>query len=350
MKRYNNLYNKICSMDNLILAHEKARKGKSFYKEVQMVNEDTDYFLSLIQEMLLNKSFKNSKYEKIVRKTDNGKIREILKLPYFPDRIIHHAIMNIVEPIWFKTLIRDTYSSIKGRGIHDGVNRLKKALRDKEGTKYCLKIDIEKFYPSIDNDILKKIIRKKIKDLDLLWLLDLIIDSTKGVPIGNYLSQYFANIFLNPLDHWLKEEKKVKYYYRYCDDLVILSNDKNYLSNLFREIKAYLVNYKLRIKKNWQIFPTKIRGIDFLGYRFFGDFTLVRKSISKRMISKISMIKKNWESLSEIEIISSIMSYLGWLKFANSRTLMNKLIDGNLLFIINEVSIKKGINNPLRVV
>ena len=158
----------------------------------------------MIHDMLKNLTFKNSPYQVFLKKTESGKIREIYKLPYFPDRIIHHCIMQIMEPIWFPTLIRDTYSSIKGRGIHDGVNRVKKALRDETGTRYCFKMDIKKFYPSVDHNVLKRVIRKKIKDRDLLWLLDEIIDSTKGLPIGNYLSQYFGNLYLSELYHWVK--------------------------------------------------------------------------------------------------------------------------------------------------
>lgn len=116
------------------------------------------------------------------------KERIIFKLPFYPDRIVHHAIMNILEPIWVSIFINNTYSCIKGRGIHKAVRDIQQDLKDIDGTKYCLKLDIKKFYPSIDHDVLKSIIRKKIKDEKLLNLLDGIIDSTDGVPIGNYLS------------------------------------------------------------------------------------------------------------------------------------------------------------------
>jgi retron-type reverse transcriptase len=187
MKRYGNLYSKIYDMENIALAHENAKKGKLHYSEVKMVEANSEKYFKEIHNMLKNKTFHNSKYEVFI-KNDKGKEREIFKLPYFPDRIIHHCIMNVLEPIWMKTLISDTYSSLKGRGIHKGVKRVKSALKDRENTKYCLKMDVKKFYPSINHDILKQIIRRKIKDKNLLWLLDEIIDSAKGVPIGNYLS------------------------------------------------------------------------------------------------------------------------------------------------------------------
>ena len=126
-----------------------------------------------------------------------------------------------MEPIWVSLFTEDTYSCIKNRGIHKAAAKVKKALKeDPEHTTYCLKMDVVKFYPSIEHDVLKMILRKKIKDQDLLWLLDLIIDSADGVPIGNYLSQYFANIVLAYFDHWLKEVKGVKYYFWYADDMV----------------------------------------------------------------------------------------------------------------------------------
>lgn len=348
MKRYNNLFEKIVSLDNIKLAHEKARRGKRHYKEVIMVNAEPGKYFQEIRKMLVEKTFINSKYTKVTKITDNGKVREILKLPYYPDRIIHHAIMNVLEPIWFKTLIRDTYSSIKGRGIHDGVKRVKEALRDKENTQFCLKLDIQKFYPSINNELLKLTIRKKIKDSDVLWLLDEIIDSTKGVPIGNYLSQYFANLFLNDFDHWIKENHKEKYYFRYCDDIVILHKSKQHLHRLQREIVQYLAGCELKVKSNWQVFPINIRGIDFLGYRFFHNYVLVRKSISQKLIKKTALIRKGWENAKPTEVINSIMSYMGWLKYANAKNLFNKIIDKEIYNIVMLKSKELKINNPLQ--
>lgn len=348
MKRYNNLFGKVCSMDNIAAAHAKAKRGKGYYKEVRMVESNPDFYLQKIRDMLLNKTFKNSPYKKMSKITDNGKVREILKLPYYPDRIIHHAIMNVIEPIWFKTLIRDTYSAIKTRGIHDGVTRVKNALQDKENTQFCLKLDVKKYYPSINNELLKKVIRKKIKDNNLLWLLDEIINSTKGVPIGNYLSQYFGNLFLSGFDHWIKEQKREKYYFRYCDDIVILGRDKAHLHNLRNEIAAYLSIKDLTVKKNWQIFPVDIRGIDFLGYRFFNNYTLVRKSISKKLIKRILAIKSNHSRLSTSQVVNSIMSYMGWLKYGNAKNLFNSVIDNEIFCIVKQKSRQAGIHNPLQ--
>jgi len=347
MKRYSNLYPKIWDMDNIKLAHRNARKGKLHYQEVQMVNGNEEYYLSKIQDMLKNKTFRNSEYE-IFIKRDSGKEREIYKLPYYPDRIIHHCIMNILEPIWVSTLITDTYSSLKGRGIHKGVNRITEALKDKNNTTFCLKMDVRKFYPSIDHDILKSIIRQKIKDPDVLWLLDEVIDSTDGVPIGNYLSQHFGNLYLSGLDHYMKEQMECKHYFRYCDDIVILHSDKNHLSNLRNVISNYLEsNLNLTLKDNWQIFPVDKRGIDFLGYKFYHDHILLRKSIASRFKQRMNQIKKEHHRLTPINIISGIMSYNGWMKYADCHNLQNKYIDSDIIHIVSDTCSQNNIHNPL---
>lgn len=348
MKRYGNLYEKIWDMENIREAHRNAQRGKQHYREVKMVNADEEKYLALVQAMLRDKTFRNSEYE-VFTKMDSGKRREISKLPYFPDRIVHHCVMQILEPIWMRTFITDTYAALKGRGIHKGVERMKLALRDRENTQYCLKFDVRKFYPSIDHDILKAIIRRKIKDPELLWLLDEIIDSADGVPIGNYLSQYFGNLYLAYFDHWMKEERRCRYYFRYCDDVVILHSSKASLHALFRDVEDYLViNLKLTIKGNYQIFPVDKRGIDFLGYRFFHDYVLLRKSIAQRFKTKMFYVKQNWRWMGSVSIVSSVMSYLGWLRHGNCMNLARQHVDDEVRQIIAEASETRGTKNPFR--
>jgi RNA-directed DNA polymerase len=347
MKRYGNLYPKIYDMQNIELAHKNARSGKSHYTEVKKVDANPESHFSAIHEMLENKTFANSDYE-VFRRVEGGKEREIFKLPYFPDRIIHHAILQIVGPIWTKGLIADTYACIAERGIHKGVRRLKAALREKEETEYCLKCDVRKFYPSVDHVILKQIIRRKIKDKDLLWLLDTIIDSTAGIPIGNYLSQHFGNLYLSDFDHWMKEARRSKYYFRYCDDLVVLDSSKAHLHDLRADMTTYLSeNLRVELKQNWQVFPVAVRGIDFLGYRFFHGYTLLRKSIVQRVKQKILRIKKHWRNMQPINIVSSIMSYYGWMKHANCLNLMKAVIDEEIQEIVDKACFALHINNPL---
>ncbi len=298
-----------------MLADKKASKGKSDTYGVKSHRLNQEKNILELHNSLLNKEYRTSNYT--IFKVYEPKERDVYRLPYFPDRITHHAIMNILEPIFVSVFTNDTYSCIKRKGIHAAANSVKSALKDESSTEYCLKLDITKFYPNIDHDILKQLLRRKIKDNDLLWLLDEIIDSCKGVPIGNYLSQYFANFYLTYFDHWIKETKQVKHYFRYADDLVFLSSSKSYLHQLLFDIRTYLKdNLKLDIKENYQIFPVDSRSIDFVGYRFYHSHTMLRKSIKK---SYARMLKKNNNS-------QSIASYHGWLKHANCINLKNTLL------------------------
>lgn len=324
MKRLDNLFPKICSLENLILAEKKARKGKSKRYGVRVFQQNYWENLNKLREILITGKYKTSKYT--IFKIYDPKEREIFRLPYYPDRIVHHAIMNIMEPIWVNMFVKNTYSCIKNRGIHKLVNDLKYDLSGDWNfdTTYCLKIDIHKFYPSINNEILKKVIRHKIKDVRLLQLLDEIIDSAEGVPIGNYLSQFFANLYLTGFDHWIKEVLKVKYYYRYCDDIVILDGSKSTLHLWRSEIEYYLLNnLKLTLKPNYQIFPVDTRGIDFVGYIFRHRYTKLRKSIKKNMFRKVIAQSKHIKDT--ITRHDKIASYYGWLKYCNSKQLKIKL-------------------------
>jgi len=348
MKRYGNLYHKIYDMDNIHMAHENAKRGKKHYHEVKMVDTNPEFYFEHIQSILKNKTFQNSEYKVFIKK--GKKDRTIHKLPYYPDRIIHHCIVQVLEPIWVSWLIKDTLACLSGRGIHKGVKRIKQMLRtDPEGTCYCLKMDVKKFYPSVDHDVLKGLIRRKIKDNDLLWLLDEIIDSEPGIPIGNYLSQYFGNLYLSGFDHWMKEEKGCKNYYRYCDDVVVLCADKSRLHELRKEVEQYLNNeLNLKLKENWQIFPVDKRGIDFLGYRFYHGYTLLRKSITKRMKNRLKTIQRKGLTLNPVQVISSVMSYYGWLKHANCRNLLNKYFNKDIFWIVKQKAKEANQCNPLQ--
>ncbi|MGD9930126.1 MAG: RNA-directed DNA polymerase [Mangrovibacterium sp.] len=319
MKRKNNLYELLCSEENIRTAFDAAKKGKRHYREVRLIEANPEKCLGELRRMLVSKTFVTSPYE-IFTKTSGGKVREIHKLPFFPDRIVHHCIIQVVQQMWLNSLIRDTFSTIPGRGIHDGVRRMKAAMNDKSGTQYCLKLDIQKYYPSVDHDTLKTIIRRKIKDSDLLALLDNIIDSAPGIPIGNYVSQWFGNLYLSHFDHYCKEVLGCRYYYRYCDDVVVLADSKDFLHGVLIAMNDYLSgNLKLSIKSNYQVFPVDARGVDFLGYRFFHSYTLVRKRIVNEMKRKLNQP-------------ASLASYWGWLKHANSYRLTQKYFSNERKF------------------
>lgn len=338
MKRYGNLFSKITDIDNLRLAHKNARKGKIHYPSVVKVDGNTDEYLYRIQKMLIEGTYHTSKC-KMFEIYDKGKKREICNLPYFPDRIVHWALMQIIKPILLKNMIETTYAALPNKGTHKAYKKLNKYMNDRDGTQYCLKMDIKKFFPSINKDILKQRFRTKIKCKNTIWLLDELIDSYKnGIPIGNYTSQYFGNFYLSEFDHWLKEQKKVRYYLRYMDDMVILSNSKEELHQLRKDIQDYLkTKLKLQLKENWQVFPTYTRGIDFVGYRSFGDFTLLRNSTKKRLKRAIAIIYKSVKKGLEITHSNkcTVASYSGVLLWCNSYRLSNKTI----------IDLKKSINN-----
>ena len=311
MKREKDLWAKITSTANLAEALYNASRGKGHYREVRRAMQSPLALVYQLHELLESGSFNNSKYHVFKRKCSR-KIRLISRLPFYPDRIVHHAVVRVLEPIFMSMFIDQTYSTIPGRGVHLAVSHIKKSLLKKEDTRYCLKIDINKYYPSINHDILLSQIKRKIKDRRTLALIEEIIRSAPGVPIGNLISQWFGNIYTAGFDRFVKETLKCKYYYRYCDDMIFLSSNKETLRSWLYMIRKYLYDeLKLSIKGNYQIFLIDKRGIDFLGYRFFPGYTLVRKSIITSMKRKLHKER-------------SMASYYGWLIHADSFRLRQK--------------------------
>lgn len=329
MKRYGNIFEKIIDIDNIKLAHRKARRDKSHYVEVKMVDKDIDHHAREIQKILIDESYEVSEYKFSII-NDKGKERKLMKLPYYPDRIIQWAIMLQIEDIFIRKFINQTCASIPKRGIHRAYGFMQKYLRDKEASKYCLKMDVRHFYENIDKMILKNQLDNTFKDEKLLRLLYKIVDSypeEAGVPIGSYLSQYFGNFYLNDLDHYIKEDLHCKRYVRYMDDMVILGSDKEELHEIRRSVEKYLNDkLKLELKDNYQVFPTRVRGVDFVGYRFFDDYTLLRKSTCKKFKRRMNRIRKK-DDISYSDFCS-INSYKGWLLYCNSYRLSQKYLGG----------------------
>lgn len=335
MKRYGNLYEKICAIENLREAHKNARKDKSYYKDVQMVDENPDYYLEQIRDMLINDTYVVSAYEYSVI-NDGGKERVLAKLPYFPDRIIQWAIMLQIKPIFIKTFCDHTCASIDGRGTERAFRLMEKYLKDTKGTVYCLKMDVKKFYPNIDHNILKRMLRRKFKDGRLLSLLDKIINSVpyvEGVPIGSYLSQFLANFYLSYLDHWMKEELKMKYVIRYMDDIIVLHSNSRKLHYVRYMVEKYLwEELLLPLKRNWQVFPVDARGVDFVGYRFYHGHAKVRRRTYKKFrlsMRRIERKQKHGISLSQNDWCS-YNSYIGWILRSRSIGLARTYMTANI--------------------
>lgn len=311
MKRKGNLYEQMLSIDNILTAYKAARKGKGYQSGVKNFDKNFEQNIADIYRELVTNSYKISGYR--TRTIYERKPRLIHILP-FRDRVVQHLAMLFLEEIFVSTFTADTYSCIKGKGVHKFSFAIRKALKDESGTMFCLKMDVKKFYPSVKTCILKTIIRRKIKDPEMLEFLDGIIDSAEGLPIGNYLSQYLANFYLTYFDHWIKEQKQVKYYFRYCDDIIVLSGSKDYLRRVREGTIKYLKNrLELDIKGNHSIRPVTDKiFIDVAGYKHYRKYTHLRNTIKKAWARKVA------KGISE----ESMSSYLGWAKHCNSINLI----------------------------
>lgn len=330
MKRIGYLYEKVISIDNIELAIIKASKGKNKRKAVNKILDNIDYYVKKINNMLKNKTYIPSPY---IEKTIKERLKEriIYKPRFYPDQCIHWALMLQLEKILMNKMYYWNCASIKGRGLNHAFKYIKRILKvDNKNTKYCLKLDVKKFYPSIDKNILKNKFRKIIKDKDLLWLIDKIIDSNeKGLPIGNYTSQWFANFYLTDLDNYIKQESKVKYYTRYMDDMILFSSNKKELHKIKLKIENYLnKNLNLKLKENWQLFKTDSRPLDFLGYRFNRKnkqvYITLRKNNFLRFKRRINKISKKTELT--FHDSCAIISIWGWVSKSNGYNYMKKYI------------------------
>lgn len=288
------------------MAWKEFKKGKSKKKDVQKFAKNLKQNILNLHTKLNTKTYKHSKYFSFYVK--DPKLRHIHKASV-KDRVLHHAVFRILYPVFDKTFIFDSYSCRLNKGTHRAINRLEKFARkvSKNNSKNCfvLKCDIRKFFDSIDQDILLDLIKHKVLDQKIIWLVNKIIKSfPRGIPLGNITSQIFANIYLNELDKFVKHKLRIKYYIRYCDDFIILSRDKIYLQSLIPIISDFLEkSLKLSLHPQ-KIFIRKYRqGVDFLGYVCFPYYRILRPKTKKRMLRNICP--------------ENLQSYLGVLKHCN---------------------------------
>lgn len=325
-------YEKICDFENLYKAHKRARCCKSHKKDVILFEMNLSENLWKIKNSLENHTYKVSGYNKFM--IFDPKEREIQALSYY-DRIVQHALCDeVLTPFFDKRLIYDNAACRIGKGTHFALKRLTLFLQQhykKYGANgYILKCDIRKYFPSIHHNVLKNQLQKIIPDKDILNLLFHIIDSfehspNRGLPMGNQTSQLFALFYLDPLDRFIKEKLRIKYYVRYMDDLVLLSQDKEYLSDCLK-IMQKIVNNDLLLEFNekTQIFPLK-NGVDFLGFHFYltdsGKVVKkLRRSSKVRFKNRMKKLQKDYKTgkIQLENIKMSLASYKGHLKHGHT--------------------------------
>lgn len=315
MKRIGNIFDEIVSCENLAAAHYEAKRGKKKKRgrEILAFEKDFDANIRALHDSLVSGEWRMHDYKRIER-CAAGKRRIIWYDPCYADTVVQHAIGRTLGKLLISTFIPDTYASMKNRGIHRGVRRIRRHLDQylEMENIYIFKFDLRKYYDSINHDMLKNAIRAKVKDRRAINLLFTIIDShSPGLPIGNYISPLFANFLLSPYDHWAKETFRIRGYFRYLDDVVAIDSDKTKLKKFAAETDEYMRGKVLTIKPNWQIFPIERYGIDFMGYVFRRHDIRLRKRVERKFKRKAARFiatpgKHNYQSLG---------SYWGWLKW-----------------------------------
>jgi len=329
MKTQNRLYEKIISFENLLLAWKGARKGKT--KKDYVIEFESKLKENLLQ---LQRELKSERYmpkplkDVVLR---DPKTRVISKST-FRDRVVHHAVCNPIEPIFDKTFIYDSCANRIGKGNLFALKRFdefkRKVTKNNTRTAFCLKADIRHYFFEVNQEVLLNILRRKIKDEKTINLINKILknypDKEKGMPLGNLTSQFFANVYLNELDKFVKHKLKAKYYIRYVDDFVILHENEIQLK-IWKFYIAKFLKENLKIElhpEKSRIIPFS-RGIDFVGFRNFYYYRLLRKRNVKNMLNKILSFK---EGLMPYEkLLESFQGWDAYAKWANSYKLREKV-------------------------
>lgn len=335
-KTYTNLYESVCSKENIMLAFMKARRRKT--KRNYIVEFEANLEQNLDQLKYELDSFTYSPAAPSVFIVKDPKTRKI-SAPAFRDRVVHHALCNIIGPILQKNFIHDSFANQIGKGTHRAIKRFEHfarkveysnsrgVSRERESYKkhicgHVLKADVRHYFDNIDHDILVEIVERKIKDPNVIWLIKEIIQpgkgppDRKGLPLGNLTSQFFANVYLNDLDQFVKHRLKAKFYIRYVDDFVILHRDKMLLEKWKNEIDLFLSsNLKVELHPEKSKVSKLESGTTFLGFRIFYKHRLLKKSNSKRIWKRLEKFKKGYNA-NEITSSEGFVRLEGWLAYA----------------------------------
>jgi RNA-directed DNA polymerase len=292
MKTYKNVYQELCSWENIYSAFMKAQKGKSKKQDVISFRENIIGNITTLQRELTEGTYKPRPLSTFVIRDPKTRV---IRKSAFRDRIVHHAICNIIEPIFERTFIYDSFANRKGKGSSNALKRFdifkRKTTKNNKTGCFVLKADIRHYFDEVDHDILLHIISRKIKDEQLINLISVVLKNHSdnvGMPLGNMTSQFFANLYLNELDQFVKHNLKARFYIRYVDDFVILHRDKEVLENYKGNISLFLAE---RLKLHLHETKTKIlplhKGVSFLGFRNYPHHRLLRKANIRGMRKKI---------------------------------------------------------------
>lgn len=327
-------FDKIISLENLFEAWREFRKGKRGKFDVQQFEFNLEDNLFELHSDLANGIWRHSHYT--VFNVCDPKLRRIHKA-CVRDRVLHHALFRVLYPIFDKSFIWDSYSCRIGKSTHRAVNRLEEFCRKTSHnhcqTIFALKCDVKKFFDSVDQNILLRLIRKKITDEKVLELVSDIIgsfekDKSRGLPLGNVTSQLFANIYLNELDQFIKHNLRIKHYLRYCDDFIILGEDRKCLEELTSQINIFLsVNLKLLLHPDKIVIRKFNQGIDFLGYIVLPYHRILRTKTKRRILRKIACKYKDLQDnlISPEFFNQSLQSYFGVLKHCRGYKIYQKI-------------------------
>lgn len=327
----NDLFEKVISLGNLFWAWDRFLKGKRNKLDVQLFARHLEVHIFDLHEKLKNNVWAHGLYDSFV--VCDPKARQIHKASV-ADRIFHHAVVDIIEPIFDKTFIYDSWSCRSGKGTHKAISRfeylLQKLSKNNRQEVWILKCDIRKYFQSVDQEILLKLISKQIKDPRLMALLkDIICSFSPGLPLGNLTSQLFANVYLNPLDHFVKERMGAPVYLRYCDDFILAHNNKEWLKAqipvltdfLMKELHLTLHPQKMHLRPwHW--------GVDWLGFRVYPDHRVLRHKTRKRFKKNIlKNVDRYLDGEIDYEDIQPVLgSYLGLLKHGSEGDYIKHLL------------------------
>lgn len=323
MKSYNNLYQKFLSEENIRLAIKNVCKHKTKRRRFRELKEHPEKYISWIRHEAMH--FHNDKHVPMEIYDGISRKKRTIIVPSFREQIIHHMIVNILKPIFERSFYHHSYGSIPHRGSHLAKKRIESYIRKGKNIKYVLKMDIKKYFDSVPHATIKAKLSKIIKDRQFLGVIYNVIDVTEiGIPLGFYTSQWFANWYLTDLDFFIKQTLHAKAYFRYMDDMVIFSSSKKTLHKIRKAVDNYLHGLGLKLKENYQVYRFIYkeqhnrrygRDLDFMGFRFFRNRTILRKSIFIKAIRKVRSIWKKIIAGIKVTVFDmrQMMSYLGWI-------------------------------------